>query len=85
MKIEINKEFNIEILGFKCTITYDEAKYLYDELNKEFGYNAEKFSEDTLPEGGYIFKTKDRYNIQQVPYVGDVSNGGYVFSCKSKG
>ena len=76
MKIEIIKEFNIELKGFKCTVTYDEAKYLYDELNKEFGYNAEKFWEDTLPEGDYAFKMKDRYNIQQVP--NDVPNGGYT-------
>jgi hypothetical protein len=83
MKIEVNKSFDIEIKGFKCTITYNEAKYLYDELNKEFGYNAENWWENpplsnevdsslNKPDESYIFNTKHRYNIQQTPYVGDV-------------
>ena len=91
MKIEINKSFDIEIKGFKCTVTYDEAKYLYDELNKEFGYNAENWWENpplsdevnsslNEPEETLTFNTKNRYNIQPQPYISDVPNGGYTTS-----
>lgn len=65
MKIKIIKSFDIEVLGFNYNMTYEEAKELYVELHKEFGYNAEKFWEDRFP-----------YNIQQVP--NDVSNGRYT-------
>ena len=59
MKIEIIKSFDIDVKGFKHTISYNDAKYLYDELHKEFGYNAEKFWEDShIAKNGLMKLTK---------------------------
>lgn len=48
MKIKIKKSFDIEVLGLNYNMTYEEAKYLYEELHKEFGKPSETFLPNML-------------------------------------